>query len=153
MHFHSRRCIWKFLLENGGHFCIGLNVLYNLWPMFRIALLSTCLSAPPSLYTVHFTCYANVGVLIEFHELKFVPLGTINCSSVLVLVMAWRRTGDNPIPEPSDDPLNWYGPPCPSLFKSKPEKFRATCIITFTRSWSTCLLYFFPLVFRTYIYT
>ena len=32
--------------------------------------------------------------------LKFVPKGLIDNKSVLVRVMAWRRTGDKPLPEP-----------------------------------------------------
>ena len=32
--------------------------------------------------------------------LKFVPKGQIDYKSVLVRVMAWRRTGDRPLPEP-----------------------------------------------------
>ena len=32
--------------------------------------------------------------------LKFVPKGPINNKSALVQVMAWRRTGDKPLPEP-----------------------------------------------------
>ena len=32
--------------------------------------------------------------------LKFVPKGAIDNESVLVQVMAWRRKGDKPLPEP-----------------------------------------------------
>ena len=32
-------------------------------------------------------------------SLKFVPMGPID-KSALVQAMAWRRTGDNPLPEP-----------------------------------------------------
>ena len=33
-------------------------------------------------------------------SLKFVPHGLIDNKSALVQVMAWRRTGDKPLPEP-----------------------------------------------------
>ena len=33
-------------------------------------------------------------------SLKFVPRGSIDSKSALVQVMAWRRTGDKPFPEP-----------------------------------------------------
>ena len=36
----------------------------------------------------------------EFHYLKFVPKGLIDNMSSLVQVMAWRLTGDKPLPEP-----------------------------------------------------
>ena len=35
-----------------------------------------------------------------FIALKFVPKGPIDNKSSLVQVMAWRRTGDEPLPEP-----------------------------------------------------
>ena len=41
----------------------------------------------------------NCFDLIEI-SLKFVPKGTINNKSALVQIMAWRRTGDNPLSEP-----------------------------------------------------
>ena len=33
-------------------------------------------------------------------SLKFVPKGSIDKKTALVQVMAWRRTGDKPLPEP-----------------------------------------------------
>ena len=33
-------------------------------------------------------------------SLKFIPNGPIDNKSALVQVMAWRRTGDKPLPEP-----------------------------------------------------
>ena len=33
-------------------------------------------------------------------SLKFVPAGPIDNSPALVLIMAWRRIGDNPLSEP-----------------------------------------------------
>ena len=33
-------------------------------------------------------------------SLKFVPRSPINIKAALVQVMAWRRTGDKPLPEP-----------------------------------------------------
>ena len=33
-------------------------------------------------------------------SLKFVPKGSVDNKSALVQVMAWRRTGDKPLPEP-----------------------------------------------------
>ena len=33
-------------------------------------------------------------------SLKFVPKGQIDNKSALVQVMAWRQTGDKPLPEP-----------------------------------------------------
>ena len=38
-------------------------------------------------------------ILIQM-SLKFVPKGPIDQKSVLVQVMAWRRTGDKPLSEP-----------------------------------------------------
>ena len=37
--------------------------------------------------------------------LKFVPKGSINNKPALVQVMAWRRTGDKPLPEPMLTPF------------------------------------------------
>ena len=39
------------------------------------------------------------GILIQI-SLKFVPKGSIDNKSVLVHEMAWRRTGDKPLPKP-----------------------------------------------------
>ena len=41
----------------------------------------------------------NVWILIKI-SLKFVPKGLIDNKPALVQVMAWRRTGDKPLPEP-----------------------------------------------------
>ena len=41
----------------------------------------------------------NVRISIKI-SLKFVPKGPIDNKSALVQVMAWRRTGDKPLPEP-----------------------------------------------------
>ena len=38
-------------------------------------------------------------ILIQI-SLKFVPKGQIDYKSALVQVMAWRRTGEKPLPEP-----------------------------------------------------
>ena len=38
-------------------------------------------------------------ILIQI-SLKFVPKGPIDNKRALVQVMAWRRTGDKPLPEP-----------------------------------------------------
>ena len=40
----------------------------------------------------------NVRISIHISQ-KFVPMGPINNKSALVQVMAWRRTGDKPLPE------------------------------------------------------
>ena len=40
----------------------------------------------------------NVSILIQI-SLKFVPKGPIDNKSSLVQVMAWRQTGDKPLPE------------------------------------------------------
>ena len=40
----------------------------------------------------------NIRSLIQI-SLKFVPKSLINNKSALVKVMAWRRTGDKPLPE------------------------------------------------------
>ena len=40
----------------------------------------------------------NIRMLIQI-SLKFVPKGPIDNKSALVQVMAWRRTGDKPLPE------------------------------------------------------
>ena len=41
----------------------------------------------------------NVRISIKI-SFKFVPKGPIDNKSALVQVMAWRRTGDKPLPEP-----------------------------------------------------
>ena len=41
----------------------------------------------------------NDGILIRI-SLKFVPRSPIDNKPALVRVMAWRRTGDKPLPEP-----------------------------------------------------
>ena len=40
----------------------------------------------------------NVRILIQI-SLKFVPVGSIDDKTALVQVMAWRHTGDKPLPE------------------------------------------------------
>ena len=40
----------------------------------------------------------NFWILIRI-SLKFVAIGSINNKLALVQVMAWRRTGDKPLPE------------------------------------------------------
>ena len=40
----------------------------------------------------------NVRILIQI-SLKFVPKRPVDNKSALVRVMAWRRTGDKPLPE------------------------------------------------------
>ena len=40
----------------------------------------------------------NVRIFIQI-SLKFVPMGSNDNKSALVQVMAWRRTGDKPLPE------------------------------------------------------
>ena len=41
--------------------------------------------------------------MYEFRiSLKFVPKGPINNIPALVQIMAWRRSGDKPLPEPTD---------------------------------------------------
>ena len=49
-----------------------------------------------------FKCiFLNEKVIISIKiSLKFVPKGPIDNESALVQVMAWRRTGDKPLPEP-----------------------------------------------------
>ena len=49
-----------------------------------------------------FTCIflnENHKILIQI-SLKFVPRSLIGHKPALVLVMAWHRTGDKPLPEP-----------------------------------------------------
>ena len=41
----------------------------------------------------------NNRILFEI-SLKFVPVSPIDNKPALVQVMAWRRTGDKPLPEP-----------------------------------------------------
>ena len=41
----------------------------------------------------------NIWISIKI-SLKFVPRGLIDNKSALVQIMAWRRTGDKPLPEP-----------------------------------------------------
>ena len=43
--------------------------------------------------------YENLYILIHI-SLKFVPNGPNNKNPSLVLIMAWRRTGDKPLSEP-----------------------------------------------------
>ena len=38
--------------------------------------------------------------ILVWISLKFVPTGPIDSKPALVPVMAWRRTGDKPLPEP-----------------------------------------------------
>ena len=66
-----------------------------------------CLNAsPPGQNGCHFAdnifkgifSNENVRILIQF-SLKFVPKCAIDNKSALVQVMAWRRTGDKPLPE------------------------------------------------------
>ena len=56
-----------------------------------------------TLADVNFKCiffYENDRIPIWF-SLKFVPRSSIDNKLALVQVMAWRRTGDKPLPEPT----------------------------------------------------
>ena len=45
--------------------------------------------------------FLNEGVRLSINiSLKFVPQGPINNNPALVQIMAWRRSGDKPLPEP-----------------------------------------------------
>ena len=44
-------------------------------------------------------CYENGGITIQI-SLKFVPKCSIDNKPALIQVMAWRRTGTKPLPEP-----------------------------------------------------
>ena len=45
--------------------------------------------------------FFNENIRIYIHiSLKFVPASLIDNTSALVQVMAWRRVGDKPLPEP-----------------------------------------------------
>ena len=64
-------------------------------------------SSPPEQNGRHFSkdvfkcIFLNEKVRISIKiSLKFVPKGPIDNESALVQVMAWRRTGDKPLPEP-----------------------------------------------------
>ena len=48
---------------------------------------------------------ARIAIMIS---LKFVPKGPIDNKSALVQVVAWRRTGDKPLPEPKMTQCNVY---------------------------------------------
>ena len=43
--------------------------------------------------------YENGRILIQI-SLKLLPKSPIDIKAALVQVMAWRRTGDKPLPEP-----------------------------------------------------
>ena len=72
-----------------------------------IPMLTYLNSSPPGQNGRH---YGRRHFQRHFHEwklyisirisLKFVPKGPIDNKSALVRVMAWRRTGDKPLPEP-----------------------------------------------------
>ena len=55
-----------------------------------------------------FKCnFVNESVLISLKtSLNFVRKGPIDYKSSLIQVMAWRQTGDKPLPEPMMVPLN-----------------------------------------------
>ena len=57
----------------------------------------------------HFECnFFNENHRIPLRiSLKFVPMSPINNKSALGQVMAWRRTGDKPLPEPMLTPLTY----------------------------------------------
>ena len=48
----------------------------------------------------------NSRILIQI-SLKFVPKTPFDNKPALVQVMAWRQTGDKPLPEHNDDPVHW----------------------------------------------
>ena len=50
---------------------------------------------------MHFHYWKNLCISIRI-SLKFVPWDTIHNTSVLVQVMAWRRTGTKPLPDNGD---------------------------------------------------
>ena len=78
---------------------------------FRYAILQKCISCfntlRPRQNGRHFPDYIfkciflneNVLISIKF-SLKFIPKGPINNIPALVQIMAWRRPGDKPLPEP-----------------------------------------------------
>ena len=64
-------------------------------------------SSPPGQYGRHFAddvfkyIFLNEKFVISIQiSLKIVPKGPFDNNSALVQVMAWRRTGDKPLPEP-----------------------------------------------------
>ena len=92
--------------ENGTIF-IGDNAFENDCKISPFLSRLQCVnSSPPGQNGCHFSYYAfkcifmkeKFCILIPI-SLKFVPKGAINSKLALVQVVAWRRTGDKPLPE------------------------------------------------------
>ena len=75
------------------HRCLVAFRFYDL-PLDKMA----AISQPTHSNTLIFV-NENFCILIRI-PLKFVPEGPINNNPALVQVMAWRRIGDKPLPEP-----------------------------------------------------
>ena len=125
MHFHSRKCMWKYRLRNDGNFvsasmCFNYSEQHINCCVITAVILSSRFvhnAAANTLFWVntlrprqdgrHFPddifkwILLNENVWISINiSLKFVPRGPINNIPTLVQVMAWRRPGDKPLSEP-----------------------------------------------------
>ena len=90
MHLKMSSAKWRL-------FCLGLNVL-TLLPQHKMAT---------DIFK-SFSWMKSFLISIPISP-KFVPNGPIVNKSALVQVMAWRRTGDKPLPDPINvDPVHWH---------------------------------------------
>ena len=87
---------------------IQRQIFHNAWLKINQGQAITCMdSPPPGQYGRHFSHYIfrsifmneKLCILIPI-SLRFVPKCPVDNKSALVQVMAWRKTGDMPLPEP-----------------------------------------------------
>ena len=69
---------------------------------FRFKLISPWKKNGRHLVDDKFKCifFNENGIISIRNSQKFVPMSPIDNKPAIVLVMAWRRTGDNPLPDP-----------------------------------------------------
>ena len=69
----------------------GFNYKLTHLPLDKMAAISQ---------TTFLNAFSWMNSFVFWISLKFVPKGPIDNTTALVQVMAWRRTGDKPLPEP-----------------------------------------------------
>ena len=109
---HSRKCIWRCRLRNGGN--VSVPMFSDVASMMNYILIGYGHVTPWAIITLrprqngrHFANDIFKSIFINENawfpikiSLKLVPWGLINNIPALVRIMAWRRPGDKPLSEP-----------------------------------------------------
>ena len=100
---------WELLNYQDGFFVSRRLFNYSKWCTIQMLLYETYLTHPlldemAAILQTIFPCAFYLMKILYFVwiSLKFAPMSPIDNTSTLVQVMAWRRTGDKPLPEPNN---------------------------------------------------